>query len=91
MRLPQVANPRPRKQIGFIEEYSVKNGEGYYEFSGSLTFPGQEPQQATGAANAVYFKLEKDLIVGRGMSRKVKIKAGSEVCRRVYPLEGRAV
>lgn len=86
-----IPEPRPREQIGYIEEYSVKNAEGYYDFAGTLKFLGQKSEQTLGAAAAIYYTLKEDLTIGRGMSRQVKLKKGTEVCRRVYPLEGRAL
>ena len=89
-RLPIIATPRPRKHVGFLEEYWVRNGTGW-QFAGTLGVEIAEHEQATGSENARYFKLEADLEIKRSFSKTTKLKAGTEIKRMVWPLQGREI
>lgn len=92
MNLPQCANQsRPRRRIGYIEEYSVGDGHRHYSFAGTIVHPGEESPHPTGSENRRYFKLEADIEIKRSFSKTRKLKAGTEVCVMYWPLEGREI
>ena len=81
---------RPRKHLGFLEEYWIRNGRNW-EYAGNLAVEVAEHPQATGSEHAIIFTLDADLEIKRSFSKTRVLKAGTEVRRMVHPLQGREV
>ena len=81
---------RPRKHLGFLEEYWIRNGRNW-QYAGNLAVEVAEHPQATGSENAIIFTLDADLEIKRSFSKMRMLKKGTEVRRMVHPLQGREV
>lgn len=79
---------RPRKHLGFLEEFWIRNGRNW-EYAGNRGVMTDDHEQATGSENARIFTLDADLEIKRSFSKTRILRKGTEIRRMVHPLQGR--
>ena len=81
--------PRVRKHLGYLEEYYAATGSrtSFGSFLGHRAV--EETLQRIGTDNRIEFKIKHDTEIDRSFSKKSILRAGTKVCRIIFPLEGR--
>ena len=87
---PCATQTRPRVQLGYIEEYYASQS-----FSSFGCYLGHravaELAQSLGTEGRRIITLAEPTVLQRSWSKQATLKAGSIVCRVVWPLEGREI